>query len=206
MDRFVIIGGSGHCASVISSVPDKNLIFGIIDKNAGSVMGINIIGDDSEIENVIKSGIKSFHIAVGDNKNRQRLHNELVGRGMTAVTIIDKSAVVCVSAVLGAGTFVGKNAVVNARAIVGASCIVNSGAIIEHDCVVESFCHCAPGSVMLGDAKIEEAVFLGANSTLLPKIVVAQNVVIGAGSVVTKNIRDAGAVYFGVPAKPYKEV
>jgi len=201
MKQFLIIGGGGHSASVISAIEDKTEIHGILNSFAkGDILGVPIIGNDSLLPDLLQNGINYFHVAIGDNSVRHKKFEECTQKGMSPVTVIDKTAAVDTGATFGAGCFIGKNAVVNARASIGHNCIINSGSIIEHDCKIMESTHCAPGSVLCGNVHVGRLCLIGANVTIFPGIRITDGVTIGAGSVVTKDLTIAG-IYVGSPAK-----
>ena len=48
---------------------------------------------------------------------------------------------------------------------------------------------------------IGDNVFIGANTTILPGVTIGSNIIVGANSVVTKDLKDDGYIYIGIPAK-----
>jgi sugar O-acyltransferase (sialic acid O-acetyltransferase NeuD family) len=190
MEKFIVIGGGGHSASVRSSV-EKQRIVAVLD-------------NPKDDERMSEFGVKYFHVAIGDNHIRHNKTKECMARGFLPITIIDKSASVAEDAKVGEGCFIGRNSVVCANVAVGKNCIINSGAIIEHCCVVMDNTHCAPGSVLCGGVQVGQFCMIGANATVLPRVKIVDNVTVGAGSVVTKDITVAGT-YVGVPAALVKK-
>jgi len=189
-DKLVILGGGGHAASVMSAILDKQRIVGVLDNPK----------DDSKIDELLRNGLQYFHVAIGDNTIRQKKTEECIRKGLSPITIIDKTAAIDSEAVIGQGCFIGKNAVVNARVVIGQNCIINSGAIIEHDCKVMDNTHCAPGSVLCGNVSVGRSCLIGANATIIPGVKIVDHVTVGAGSVVTDDLEMAGT-YVGSPAK-----
>lgn len=142
-----------------------------------------------------------FHVAIGRNDIRRRLHTEMMRNGGTAVSIIHPAASISRSASLAPGCLVAAQAVVGPRASLGSAVIVNHGAVVDHECVVGDFSHVAPAATMSGASSIGSGVLLGAGARVLPGIAVGQDAVIGAGAVVADNL-DADGVYLGMPARP----
>ncbi|MFZ5969486.1 MAG: acetyltransferase [Bacillota bacterium] len=197
MKDVLLIGGGGHCKSVIDTIEegDQFNIVGIVDlreKVGTYVKNIEVIGVDDDLAFYYKEGIKNGFItlgSLGDPTFRIELYKRMKEIGFNFPIIIDKTAVISSSAILGEGTFVGKRVVINTDAYIGKNCIINTGAVIEHDCRIEDFVHIAPGTVLSGGVHIHENSHIGTNSTIIQNIKIGSNTIIGAGSVVVKDIR-----------------
>ncbi|NRT73697.1 acetyltransferase [Clostridium beijerinckii] len=208
MEKIVLLGGGGHCSSIIDTIQNSNLyeIVGIIDlkKNIGqNISGVKVIDSDENLIKYKKVGIENVFISVGsigNPYNRIKLFNLAKAIGFKIPSIVDNSAIVSKNAKIGYGTFVGKGVIINTGSIIGCSCIVNSGSIIEHDCVIGEFVHISPGSILCGGVKIGKFTHIGANSTVIQYRNIGENTVIGAGSLVLKDIRSNITAY-GSPCK-----
>lgn len=200
--QVIIYGSGGHAKVVLDSAVSSNLsIAGFIDDDpakAGSLInGYKVLGSFDPV--IGKS--KLWVIAVGNNKQRSDIQARLTAIGLKFAAIVDSSAIISPSAVVGQGCQLLPGTVINANASIGDGVIVNTGAIIEHDCVIEEFSHIAPGSVLLGNCIVGRQTVVGAASVVKPGIKIGNNVIIGAGSVVTKDVED-GSVVTGIPARP----
>lgn len=207
MDKIILIGGGGHCKSIIDSIKDLKQfeIVGIVDKKSSKCvgLGIDVIGSDEDLQSIYKSGIKSAFIGIGSIGNaniRIRLYKLLKNLGYSFPRIIDKTAIISSSAVIDEGVFVGKGAIINAKATIAKQCIINSGAIVEHDCQIGEFAHLASGATLSGGVTIGKRTHIGTNSTIIQNISVGSDVIVGAGSVVIKDIKNGSTVY-GNPGK-----
>ena len=200
--NVIIIGAGGH-AKVVADIVRKNddILVGFLDdayENEVEFYDSRIFGPISMYTNF--KGTCSFIIAIGNNKIREKISNEL---DCTWYTGIHPTAVVSKSANVGEGTVVMPNAVINADAQIGKHSIVNSGAIVEHDCYIGDYSHIAPKSVVCGVTNLGEKTFLGAGGTIINVVNVCDGVNIGAGAVVIKDIKESGT-YVGVPCKKIK--
>lgn len=144
--------------------------------------------------------VGSFHVCVGNNAIRQRVHQRCVGIGGRAVSVVHRSAIVSNHCLIGDGTFLAGGSIVGPSAVLGLGVIVNHGAIIDHECTVGDFCHVAPGVTLAGNVKLGDRVLVGAGANLLPGIRVGDDVIIGAGAVVTADVAGNTTVV-GVPAR-----
>lgn len=142
----------------------------------------------------------SFVIAVGNNLIRKKIAERI---NAVYEIAIHPSAVIDLTAFLGAGTVVMPLAVINPDCKIGKHVIVNSGAVVEHDCVLEDFVHIAPNVTLTGNVKIGEGTHIGAGAIILPGVSVGKWVTIGAGAVVVKDLPD-NCTAVGIPAQPIK--
>jgi sugar O-acyltransferase (sialic acid O-acetyltransferase NeuD family) len=144
-----------------------------------------------------------FVVAIGAPYGHMRckIHDRLSTAGLAAVSIVDPSAQLCVSAAFGAGLQVMPGALVHSEAQVGRQCLLNTRSVVEHDCVLEDGVEIGPGAVLAG------RVYVGANSwictgaSVAPRVRIGRNAIIGAGAAVVDDIPD-GVVAVGVPARP----
>lgn len=202
-NRILLIGGGGHCKSVLDSlITSSNFTdIAIIDtkKNLGKeILNRKIIGTDDDLEKLFEEGYKNAFITVGsigDTRLRRKLFNMVNRIGFNIPSIIDSSAVVSKNTRIARGIFVGKNAVINAGAIISEGTIINTGTIIEHDCRVDEFAHIAPGAVLCGDVVIEENVHIGARAVIKQQIRIGNDSTIGMGSVVLDDIPPNSIAY-----------
>lgn len=202
---LILIGGGGHCKSVIEVAESAGYeIKGILDMpdEVGKEVlpGHKVIGTDDEIPLYVEEC--DFVITVGFIKNpalRIKLYNKVKTAGGRLATIIASTAHVSKYAELGEGTVIMHHAFVNAGAKIGDNCIINTFVNIEHDAVVGNQCHISTGTMVNGECKIGENCFIGSQSVCANCIEIASDIIVGAGSVVRKSIRMKG-IYAGNPA------
>lgn len=137
-------------------------------------------------------------IAIGNNKSRKRIAEEVLGE-IEYVTVISDSAIIS-NYDIGEGSQILQGAVIQIDAKIGKHCIVNTAASVDHDCILEDFTFIGPNATLCGGVEIGEGSYIGAGSVILPYIKIGKNCMIGAGSVVTKNIPDNSTAY-GNPAR-----
>lgn len=203
--KIVLIGGGGHCKSVIDVAELAGYhIIGIIDatqKLGDKILGYTILGNDDVIPNYIVDC--EFLVTVGQIKNseiRRRLQKLVLQHGGKLATIVSPNAHVSKHASIGQGTVVLHQAVVNAGARIGEGCIINTFANIEHDVQVGDFCHVSTGAMVNGDCRIFDDVFIGSQAVIVNGVSVCKKTFIGAGAVVIHDILESG-VYVGNPLK-----
>ncbi|MDF2596637.1 MAG: sugar O-acyltransferase, sialic acid O-acetyltransferase NeuD family [Clostridia bacterium] len=211
-EKLLIIGGGGHAVSVIETVHSMNLfeIEGIIDtkdKQKTFVNGIEVIGEDTELERLFSKKIGNAVIAVGSIGKvslRRNLYKKCKDIGYSFPNIIDASAIVAKHITIGEGNFIGKGVILNTHVQIGNGCILNTGCIIEHGCRVEDFVHVAPGSVLCGGVVVKRDTHIGAHSIIIQNITVGESTLIGAGSVVIKDILGHKVAY-GNPCREVRD-
>lgn len=202
---LILIGGGGHCKSVIEVAESAGYeIKGILDMpdEVGKEVlpGHKVIGTDDEIPQYVEEC--DFVITVGFIKNpalRIKLYNKVKAAGGRLATIIASTAHVSKYAELGEGIVIMHHAFVNAGAKIGDNCIINTFVNIEHDAEVGNQCHISTGTMVNGECKIGENCFIGSQSVCANCIEIASDIIVGAGSVVCKSIRVKG-IYAGNPA------
>lgn len=202
---LILIGGGGHCKSVIEVAESAGYeIKGILDMpdEVGKEVlpGHKVMGTDDDMPQYVDKA--EFVITVGFIKNpalRIKLYNKVKAAGGRLATIIASTAHVSKYAELGEGTVIMHHAFVNAGAKIGDNCIINTFVNIEHDAEVGNQCHISTGTMVNGECKIGENCFIGSQSVCANCIDIASDIIVGAGSVVRKSIRVKG-IYAGNPA------
>jgi len=190
MKEILLIGGGGHCKSVIDIIEEEGIfhIVGIIDQPkllGKETLKYKIIGNDADLASLAKK-YKYALITVGQvssPKLRIKLFNLVKKAGFSLPSIVSPRAYVSSYASVGEGTVIMHDAVVNASASVEENCIINTKAIIEHDVVIRKHCHISTAAIINGEVSIGEGTFVGSNSTTKEGIIIKENSFIKAGSV-----------------------
>lgn len=199
MQDVILVGGGGHCHSVIEVIEssDAYRIVGILDRDdkiGTTVLGYDVLGCDEDVPRLSKK-VKNFVITVGQIKSssaRHGIYQRLKDENVNLPTIIASTAVVSKYAQIGSGTIIHHNSFVNASAKIGDCCIINSGAIVEHDSVIGNFSHISTNAVINGDCVVGSDVFVGSGSVLNNNVAVAGGSIIGSASVVLSSLNEPG--------------
>lgn len=204
MRPLILVGGGGHCKSVIDVAESAGRsILGILDlpENVGhSVLGYPVLGTDVDILSFVDKA--DFMVTVGfikDSTLRLKIYDQIRLAGGRLATLIASTAYVSKHAVIGEGTVVMHQAFVNASAQIGFGCIINTFVNIEHDALVGNYSHISTGAMVNGDCKIGECCFLGSQSVMVNGTSITSGCVIAAGSMVRKQLLQKG-IYSGNPA------
>ena len=203
-ESVVIVGSGGHAKVVIELIhaEGKYQIMGCTAlAERGFVLGdIPILGDDSVLPSLRSEGVSRAFVAIGDNRLRMQLIDQLSQMGFEFVNAVSPHSVVSRSTTLGCGIAIMAGAVINSCAKVEDGAIINTGASVDHDCRIGRGAHVGPGSTLAGNVELAEEVFVGAGTTIIPRIRIGRRAIIGAGSVVIRDLPDEVTVA-GVPAR-----
>ena len=195
IEPILLIGAGGHCKSCIDvlSTLDNYQAVGIVDKQASrvnEVLGIRVIGTDSDLELLIKK-FTNVLIALGQIKSpdlRIKLFQNAKSLGALFPVVLSPTAHIAKTAMLGEGTICFHQTIINASAKIGSNCIINNKALIEHDTQVGSHCHISTGALVNGEVFIEDGCFIGSGAVLHEGVKIGANSVIGAGIVVKDDV------------------
>lgn len=202
--NLILVGGGGHCKSVIEAAESAGYnILGVLDtpENVGKqVLAYSVIGTDDDIPQYVDEA--EFVITVGFIKNpttRIKLYNKVKEAGGKLATVIASTAHVSKYSTIGEGTVVMHQAFVNAGVHIGVNCIINTFSNIEHDAQIGDQCHISTGTMVNGDCKVGDRCFIGSQSVLSNGIAIGEDIIVGAASFVRKSISAKG-IYSGNPA------
>lgn len=201
---LVLVGGGGHCKSVIEAAESAGYsILGVLDmpEEVGkAILSTKVIGTDDDIPAYVDKA--DFVITVGFIKNptiRIKLYNQIKEAGGKFAIVIASTAYVSKYAEIGEGTVVLHQAFVNAGARVGKNVILNTFTNIEHDAEIGDQCHISTGTMVNGECRVGKNCFIGSQTVLANCISVGDDIIVGAGSLVRKSISEKG-IYSGNPA------
>ncbi len=171
-EKIVLIGGGGHCHSVIDVIEQENKyeIIGVVDKKeliGTKVLNYDIIGCDDDLPKIFKI-CQNAVISVGQIQSslvREKLFKVAKKIGFSLPIIISPLAYVSKHAKIKEGTVIMHHVLVNANAAIGENCIINTKALIEHDSIIEDNCHISTASVINGGVNVKNGTFYGSNAT-----------------------------------------
>ena len=202
-------GAGGHAKVVIEILRSMQeyTIVGLLEKQSElwhtSVLGVQVLGDDSMMAELKSRGMEHAFIGVGtvgDAQPRRELYEKVAGFGFQIVPAIHAAAIVSMSATIGAGPTIMAGAIVNANTVIGDNVIVNTGAIVEHDCVIGDHTHIATGARLAGGVHVGPGSHIGIGAIVRQEIRIGEGAIVGAGAVVIRDV-PAGTTVIGVPAR-----
>jgi len=138
LKELILLGGGGHCKSVIDVIEKESRfkIAGIIDKKeliGSEVLGYKVIGSDEDLI-VLREKFEFAFIAIGfikSNKKRVELFELLKKLDYKLPTIISPLAYVSKHSFIDEGTIIHHGAIINAGVKIGKNCIINTKALVE---------------------------------------------------------------------------
>jgi sugar O-acyltransferase (sialic acid O-acetyltransferase NeuD family) len=203
VSRLLVIGAGGHGA-VIAETAEASGLWNEIgflddDESLDAVLNFPVAGTTETIFSRANEDAE-FVVAIGDNRQRLELCEQIIQNGLRLATVVHPAACVSKSASISGGTVVCAGAVINARAKVGRACIVNTAATVDHDCILEDGVHVSPGANLAGTVRVRRRTWIGIGSSVREGVTIGCDSMIGAGSAVVNDVGDALTVG-GVPAK-----
>lgn len=182
------------------------LILGYIDDNPAlvgkSVNGLPVLGGAEEF--VAAHDPCHFHCAIGTNATRRRLVGIFEDRGFKPATLIDPTATMATSAIVGDGSYVGPRACISPLARLGRHTLININACVAHDSQVGDFATVSPGVKIGGNVEIGIGAYLGIGSCTIQNVKIGDWCMVGAGATVVDDV-PAGTTVVGTPARPIKK-
>lgn len=203
--KIVIIGASGH-GKVVANIAKLNgyeeILFLDDDISKKECVSYKVIGTSEKIEFFIKQGY-DFSIAIGDNKTRMIIYENLINEKAKLPTLVHPTAVIDETVNIGNGTVIMANVVINSNTVIGKACIVNTASSVDHDCTIKDYVHISPGVNIAGTVTIGYCTWIGLGTIVSNNVEITKNSIIGAGSVVIKDIL-YGGTYVGSPVRKVK--
>lgn len=120
-------------------------------------------------------------------------------------SLVDPTAVVASTAVVGHGTYLNAGVVVGSHTTLGCHVNLNRSTSVGHDNTLGFAASLGPGAVTAGGVSVGAAALVGAGATVLPGVRIGRRAVVGAGAVVTRDVAD-NAVVVGNPARILRAV
>ncbi len=121
MKPLILVGGGGHCKSVIEAAESMGLAIGgildLLENVGGRILGYPVIGTDDDIPRLVSDF--DFIVTLGFIKDpylRIRLHERIEAAGGNLATVIASTAHVSRHATVQCGTVILHHACVNAGA------------------------------------------------------------------------------------------
>ena len=203
-NNIILIGYSGHAFvayDILLSTGNKAYAYCDSFEKQKNPFGLKYLGPENT-KNALEELLQNnFFIALGDNRIRHKIYEDLAAQHMFPDNAIHQSAIVSSSAiVMDNGIMISAGVTINALATIGNGAICNTNCIIEHECEIGSFAHIGPGAILCGNVKIGENTFVGAGAVIKQGMNIGKNVIIGAGAIVVKDVPD-NVTIMGNPAK-----
>lgn len=207
MKDLVILGAGVHSAEMVEIVGRINRekktwnLLGFIGRNPNDVgkafNQVPVLGTFDKFPR-LKKGV--LFAASNHNKLPQPLPVDL----KKLVNLVDPSAFVSRTAVLGRGCVIYPGCFVGLQAKLGDLVFMLSNSVLNHDVVLGNRVIVTSGVTLAGGVKVEENCYLGQACTIREKVTVGRGALVGMGAVVVKDV-PAGSVVAGNPARKLRD-
>ncbi len=201
---LVLIGASGFGREILWVCRRAGLaVIGFCDdaaeRQSGAFCGLPLLGTIEQTAAQRGPGIR-FHVAVGDNRARQRLAARALAAGWAPLALVDPSAIVASDAMIEPGAYVGIYSIVSSASRVGPFALVNHHVTVGHDVTLGACVQLCPGVRVSGACVLEEGALLGSNAVTLPGCRMGAWSTLGAGAVAARDVA-AGTSQVRLPAR-----
>lgn len=206
MRKLIIVGAGGagsEALLVATRMAGEWEVIGFCDDGpelrGGALDGVPVLDTIDGVAERFKSQGLWFHCAIGRNASRKRIADRLESAGFVAATLVDPTAVVAGSAVIGAGTYVAPLAFVGPGARVGGHVLINVSASVGHHSMVGGYAQLCPGARLSGGTILGDGAFIGSNAVTVPQVRIGEWATLGAASLAARDV-PPHTTAIGVPA------
>ncbi|MEQ9849696.1 NeuD/PglB/VioB family sugar acetyltransferase [Pectobacterium brasiliense] len=169
-------------------------------ENGGEILGIKVLSFESIIDD---RDAYEIIIAIGEPSSREKLYDKAKSNGLKIATLIDPTARVSPSAIIGEGSVLCEYSSIHCNVNIGKNCLVQPYSLLGHDIIIGSHsvfsAHSAPG----GASVFGDRVYVGMHATIKEKLTVGDDAIISMGSAVFRDVA-ARSVVIGNPARVTK--
>jgi len=141
----------------------------------------------------------NFAVAIGNNKKRLQLSNEIRKKGGFTPSLIHPRSKISPSSIIGSGCFFHCESMVWTKAEIGDCCVLSPYSQVSHHAKVDDACFVTTYSIVGAYCVIGKRVMFGLNSVTIPNIKIGNDCVIGSKSNVLKDFGD-DKIIIGNPA------
>jgi sugar O-acyltransferase (sialic acid O-acetyltransferase NeuD family) len=196
-------GGFGREVMPIAKKYSNNLFFVEKELTNSTINGYKTI---SEYDFFNLPNYKTFNVAIGNSKIREKIVHQCLSRGMAPISLHSEHGVIYEDTQIGQGLILCPFSIITSNTKIGMFFHANLYSYVAHDCIIGDFVTFAPGVKCNGNVHIKDHVYVGANAVIRNgtndnPIIIGEGATIGMGAVVTKNVPPYTTVV-GNPAKP----
>lgn len=212
MQRVVIIGAGGHAqvvADILLRAQDRGEAMyplGYIDDNPAlrdeTLLDLPVLGTIAELHSLPHDAVI---IAIGDNRTRRKVFNQLHNQGEHFAIAKHPAAIIAPDVHIGAGTVLCAGVIVSPGSVIGSNVILNTASTVDHHNRIADHVHLAPGVHLGGDVAVGEGALIGIGATVMPQRCIGTWSVVGAGSLAHRDVPDQ-VTLVGVPGRIIKQL
>jgi UDP-3-O-[3-hydroxymyristoyl] glucosamine N-acyltransferase len=139
MKEKIVLLGAGPLGVNAAHIIQQQGIFeiaGFVDSKGGAVAGYNVLGDDSVLDTLQRSGISNALVCIGNPNKRITISAEIKCRGFNIPALVHPSADLGIGAKIGEGSILLHGVFVGPEAIIGPYCVLEAGAFVGHNTIL----------------------------------------------------------------------
>ena len=167
-------------------------------KHGKSIDELPVVGGLESFGRAIAGGTRVI-VAIGDNRARVSIADELQRRGAKLVGAIHPLASISPSARIAEHVIIGPRAIICVNVSVGPHTILSAGSIADHDARIGAGCHLHPAARLAGSVRVDDLATIGIGACVIPGCRIGRGAWVSPGAVVIRDVR-AGETAAGVPA------
>jgi sugar O-acyltransferase (sialic acid O-acetyltransferase NeuD family) len=193
--RLLILGAGDHARAVADVATECGWTVAGFTDRAGGPKRPDVLGDDSQVADLIRAGkADAAIVGVGNTAlaRRAELFDLLKTAGAKTPSLVHPRATVSRTCQIGEGVVIFPGVVLGAHVEIGDDVVLYSNAVAEHDCRIGTHAYLSPGVILCGAVTVESGAFLGAGAVVLPGLTVGKNAKVSAGDVVRGNVQPGG--------------
>lgn len=207
-EKIIVIGSGGHAKVVVDIIEEANewKIEGIVTKELTenrNFRGYPVLGNESVLTDLIKDGYKKIALGIGgfkDNKDREKIYNNLKTMGFECVNCIHPKSAISKSVKIGKGCTIFAGVVINPDVIIKDNVIIATNATVDHDTIINNHVLVSAGVTVGANITVGEGSLLALGVKIVSHVKIGNDVLIGAGAVVIEDCLEEG-LYIGIPAR-----
>jgi UDP-3-O-[3-hydroxymyristoyl] glucosamine N-acyltransferase len=163
MKRVALIGAGPlglNVAGLIARLRDYDLI-GFIDDKEGPIAGVDVLGDDSVLHDLMREGVRDLVVCIGSPERRMAIGRDVRERGFELPAVIHPAAEMGIGVRVGAGSIILPGAVILPEAEIGDFCVVEAGSFIGHHTRLGAGSLIGARAVVGNRATLDHSVMIG---------------------------------------------
>jgi sugar O-acyltransferase (sialic acid O-acetyltransferase NeuD family) len=205
MTDLVIFGAGGLGCLVLDTLlqTERYRPIAFLDsdprKYGTAVDGLTVCGGIEQVPTLLRKGVTTAIVAIGDGHTRAQIADRLKLRGMTLASAVHPLASIAPSARLGEHLIIGPRAIICAHASIADHCVLSAGVIVEHDNRLGTGAFLHPAVRLAGGVKVDAYASLGIGACVIPYRTVGRDARVDPGAIVIRDVLP-GTTVSGAPA------
>jgi UDP-perosamine 4-acetyltransferase len=210
-NSYALVGSGGHASSIVAAAAAIGWAPWVVFERRGSAIATVIEFEPGSAVACIEETeapppADGWPVVVGlgvqprlkdpGTAARRLVFERYAKAGWMPLTVVDPSAILRGTIVIGAGAQILAGAIVQPGSVIGDGVVINTGARVDHDCRIGAHAFVAPGAVLCGGVVLGEGALVGAGAVLLPGSIVPDGGLVPAGETFGRKGRSR---MFGTP-------